>query len=107
MPAPPASSRGIFDAVTALCALTLGVTLYALTRDVDRDLAMFAMGCRLLIPAALAWLGFVSSALLIALKVMHLSTSTTTDWSSPVTWFVWLPTRIFELTFAVWLLTKV
>lgn len=131
--AAPAASRGIFDAVTALCALTLGVTLYALTGNVDRDLAMIAMACRLLeaapgngefyfavgstifcwlllrgalIPAGLAWLGFASSAFLVALKAVHLSTGTTTDWSSPVTWFVWLPTLIFELTFAVWLLTK-
>jgi Domain of unknown function (DUF4386) len=30
----------------ALAALVLGVTLYALTRDVDRDLAVMAMCCR-------------------------------------------------------------
>src|SRR5688572_7324519 len=93
MAAPP-ESRGIFNAVTSFCALTLGVTLYALTRDVDRDLALIAMGCRLieaapgngevyfaagstifcwlllrgaLIPAALAWLGLASSAGLVAL----------------------------------------
>ena len=129
----PSETRGIFTAVMSFSALTLGVTLYALTRDVDADLAMIAMGCRLieavpgngevyfavgstifcwlllrgaLIPAGLAWLGLLSSAFLVALKVMHLSTGTTTDWSSPVTWFVWLPTLIFELTFAVWLLTK-
>jgi hypothetical protein len=29
-----------------------------------------------------------------------------TDWSSPVTWFVWLPLLVFELAFATWLLTK-
>jgi hypothetical protein len=28
------------------------------------------------------------------------------SWSSPITWFVWLPTLIFELTFAVWLIVK-
>ena len=26
--------------------------------------------------------------------------------SSPVTWAVWLPLLVFELTFAVWLITK-
>src|SRR5437867_11765578 len=30
-----------------LCDLVLGVTLYALTRDQDRDLAVLAMGLRL------------------------------------------------------------
>ena len=132
MAAPP-ESRGIFNAVTSFCALTLGVTLYALTRDVDRDLALIAMGCRLieaapgqgeiyfavgstifcwlllrgaLIPAALAWLGLASSAGLVALLAVQLTLGTTTNWSSPVTWFVWLPTLIFELAFAVWLLTK-
>ena len=28
------------------------------------------------------------------------------NWSSPVTWAVWLPLLVFELTFAVWLITK-
>ena len=32
--------------VTSLCALALGVTLYAITRDEDADLALFAMACR-------------------------------------------------------------
>jgi hypothetical protein len=27
------------------------------------------------------------------------------QWSSPVTWFVWLPVMIFELAFAAWLLS--
>jgi hypothetical protein len=47
-----------------------------------------------------------SSAGLVALLAVQLALGTTTDWSSPITWFVWLPTLIFELTFAVWLLTK-
>ena len=59
-----------------------------------------------LIPAALAWLGLASSAGLVALLAVQLTLGTTTNWSSPVTWFVWLPTLIFELAFAVWLLTK-
>jgi hypothetical protein len=129
----PAETRGIFNAVTSFSALTLGVTLYALTRAIDRDLAMIAMGCRLieavpgngeiyfaggstifcwlllrgrLIPRVLAWLGFISSAMLVVLLAVQLTTSTSTDWSAPITWFVWLPTLIFELTFAAWLLTK-
>jgi hypothetical protein len=129
----PGETRGLFTAVMSFSALTLGVTLFALTRHVDADLAMIAMGCRLieavpgngevyfavgstifcwlllrgaLIPAGLAWLGVASSAGLVALLAVQLALGTTTDWSSPITWFVWLPTLIFELTFAGWLLTK-
>lgn len=32
--------------VTSLCALVLGVTLYAITRDEDPDLALIALTCR-------------------------------------------------------------
>src|ERR1051326_977587 len=32
---------------TAVCALTLGVALYGLTRDTDRDLAVLALSCRI------------------------------------------------------------
>jgi hypothetical protein len=32
--------------VQVLCALVLGVTLYAVTRDEDRDIAMFGLVCR-------------------------------------------------------------
>ena len=123
----------VFTAVTPFCALALGVTLYALTRDVDRDLAMLAMVCRIveagdgngelffaagstifcwlllrgrLIPAALAWIGVASSAGLVILLLTQRATGARTDWSSPVTWLVWLPMLVFELTFAAWLLTK-
>ncbi|MEK7402396.1 MAG: DUF4386 domain-containing protein [Gemmatimonadota bacterium] len=47
--------------VMTFSAVTLGVTLYALTRDQDRDIAMLGMVCRLLegivagAPAALGW----------------------------------------------------
>jgi len=27
-------------------------------------------------------------------------------WSSPVTWAVWFPLLVFQLTLAVWLITK-
>jgi hypothetical protein len=32
--------------LTFIAALSLGVSLYALTKDADRDLALFALGCR-------------------------------------------------------------
>ena len=28
------------------------------------------------------------------------------NWSSPITWSVWLPMLVFEMTFAVWLIIK-
>jgi hypothetical protein len=28
------------------------------------------------------------------------------NWSSPVTWIIWLPMLVFELTLALWLLIK-
>jgi hypothetical protein len=130
-----AGSRELANILMAFSALGLGVTLYALTRHVDHDLATMAMACRLLeaapgdgeiffavgstifcwlflkgrlIPAALAWLGVLSSAFLIGLLLLQAVGlfGGRTDWSSPVTWFIWLPVLIFELAFAVWLLTK-
>lgn len=124
----------ISNVVMAFSALTLGVTLWAITRDVDRDLATFAMLCRVLeaapgqgeiyfavgntifcwlllkgslIPAALAWLGYVSSFALAALIILQTGGmfGGRMQWSSPVTWLVWLPVLIFELTFAAWLLS--
>ena len=55
---------------------------------------------------ALAWLGTVTSAMLVILLLGQAVLGITTNWSSPVTWFVWLPVLIFEITFAVLLLTK-
>ncbi|MGE5413897.1 MAG: DUF4386 domain-containing protein [Syntrophomonadaceae bacterium] len=37
----------LFDLVGSLCALVLAVTLYAITRDVDGDLALLAAVCRI------------------------------------------------------------
>lgn len=80
--------------LTSLSALILGVTLYAITREQDPDLAMLALTCRVveaipsegrnafffaigstifcwlllrgrMIPAALAWLGVVASVFLV------------------------------------------
>jgi hypothetical protein len=121
--------------LTSFCALVLGVTLWAITRDVDRDLAMLALGCRILeavpghgeiyfavgsllfswlllrgrmIPLALARLGVVASAFLVGLIPLQLVGlfGGARAWTSPVTWFLWLPMLVFELTLAFWLLTK-
>ena len=43
-----ASLTVFFTLLMSFSALTLGVTLWAITRDVDADLAMMAMLCRVL-----------------------------------------------------------
>jgi hypothetical protein len=130
-----APATSVLALVTSFCALLLGVTLYAITREQDQDLAMIALACRVIeavpghgeiyfavgstifswlllrgrmIPAGLAWLGFVSSLLLVVLLPMQVAGyfGGPRNWSSPVTWLVWLPLLVFELTFAVWLITK-
>ncbi len=127
----PSQVRPVLGTVMAFCALTLGVTLYALTRHVDRDMALLAMLCRVLeaassrseisftlgsalfcwlllkgrmIPARLAGLGFAASIALAVLLLAQQAGGTSTDWSSPVTWAIWLPLLVFELGFAAMLL---
>jgi hypothetical protein len=130
-----APARTVLALVTSFSALVLGVTLYAITRGQDRDLAMLGMVCRVIeaipghgeiyfavgstifswlllrgrmIPAALAWLGVMASALLVILLPMQIAGwfGGPRPWSSPVTWFVWLPLLVFELTLATWLIVK-
>jgi ABC-type glycerol-3-phosphate transport system permease component len=112
----------------------LGVTLWALTRDVDRDLAMLGLGCRVLeavqgdgaiyfavsgvvfcwlllkgrmIPAAVSWIGLGGSLLVIVVTLLQrLTAGTANNWASSLTWMTWLPMLIFELAFAVLLLTN-
>ena len=127
-------AAGTLGLITSLCALVLAVTLYALTRVVDADLALLALACRVvesvpgntlhaewffavgstifcwlflrgrLIPAALAWLGIVASVLLVVVgPVQHAGGA---NWMSGLTWAIWMPMLVFEIAFAVWLLTK-
>jgi len=44
--APLMRISAVLSLVTAVCALVLAVTLYALTRRCDRDLALLALACR-------------------------------------------------------------
>lgn len=128
-----AQLRPVLATVMAMCALLLGATLYAITRHVDRDLALIAMLCRVLeagpgvgeiyfavgsaifcwlllkgrlIPAGLSWLGLLSSGGLVVQLLLQQAAGTSTDWSSPLTWAFWIPLLAFELTFGAVLLSN-
>ncbi|OLC52351.1 MAG: hypothetical protein AUH43_00280 [Acidobacteria bacterium 13_1_40CM_65_14] len=130
-----AHATDILSLITSFAALVLGVTLYAITREQDPDLAMLGLTCRVIeavpghgeiyfavgstlfswlllrgrmIPVALAWLGVIASVLLVMLLPLQIAGffGGPSAWSSPVTWAVWLPLLVFELTLAVWLITK-
>lgn len=61
-----------------------------------------------MIPSALAWLGVVASTALVALLVIQRLGvfGNALNWSSPVTWLVWLPMLVFEVTVGLWLIIK-
>ena len=125
--AAPAQIRPVLGTIMVFCALTLGATLYAITRHVDSDLALLAMLCRVLeassgsgeiyfavgstifcwlllkgrtIPVWLASLGLLSSGGLVVQLLVLQAAGSKTNWSSPVTWVIWFPLLVFELTFA-------
>jgi hypothetical protein len=132
------NARAVLGILTSLSALVLGVTLYALTRDEDPDLALLALGCRFIeaipgdenrsalffaigstifawlllrgrmIPTWLARFGVLASVLLVLLLFVQRAGvfASMVTWSSPVTWVLWFPMLIFEVTFAFWLLIK-
>ena len=161
----------LLGVVSSFCALVLAVTLYGITRDEDRELAMLAFACRVgeglvgavplttlglvwlatnvgptapdaataqglaalllkvgdwqtttsallfavgstifsflllrgrIIPAPIAWLGVVGSAL----PVITLTIQLTGALTGPITNLAWLPVAVFELTVAFWLIIK-
>ena len=126
----------LLSLLTSLSALVLGVTLYALTRAVDRDIALLALTCRVveaipghqgaiffavgstlfswlllrgrMIPVALAWLGVFASALLVVILPLQRAGvfGGTGSWSSSLTWVIWLPALVFEIWLALWLMIK-
>jgi len=130
-----APATSVLSVVTSFSALVLGVTLYAITREQDPDLAMMALACRVIeavpghgeiyfavgstifswlllrgrmIPVGLARLGVMASVLLVMLLPLQMAGffGGPRAWSSPVTWAVWLPMLLFELTLGVWLIAR-
>ena len=116
-------------------AIVLGVTLYMITREQGPGLALLALTCRVIeavhgesaiffavgsmlfcwlllrgrmIPIALAWLGVVASVLLVLILPLQLAGlfGGSMSWSASVTWLVWLPMLVFEVTPALWLIIK-
>jgi hypothetical protein len=126
----------LLTAITSFAALVLGVTLYAITRDEDRDLALLALACRIveavpgvsgalyfavgstifawlllrgrMIPLPLAWLGVAASVLLVVLLIVQRAGlfAGALNWSSATTWIVWLPMLVFEVALALWFIVK-
>jgi hypothetical protein len=162
----------VLTLLTFVCAVVLAVTLYALTLDEDRDIAMMALCCRVsegvigavsavrtlgllsiatasaeaggpdaaatalgalqlnqggwtgsiaavcfalsstlycwlflrarTIPVALAWLGVIASVLLVVLIPAQLAGFI----EGAVTYAMWAPMLVFEVAFALWLLTR-
>jgi hypothetical protein len=129
------NATDVLSLLTSLSALVLGVTLYAITRDEDPDIAMLGLTCRVveampgegafffavgstlfswlllrgrMIPAALARLGVFASALLVVILPLQRAglLGGPSKWSSSLTWIIWIPCLIFELALAAWLLIK-
>ena len=116
-------------------AIVLGVTLFMITREQGLGLALLALTCRVmeavhsesaiffaagstlfcllllrgrLIPVVLAWLGVVSSVLLVVILPLQLAGlfGGSMNWSASITWIVWLPMLVFEVAFSLWLIIK-
>jgi hypothetical protein len=125
----------LLSVVTSLSALVLGVTLYAITRGQDRDLALMGMLCRVIeavpgegtiyfavgsllfswlllrgrmIPLALARLGVVASGLLVVIIPVQRTVLSGggPNWAGTMTWSLWLPMLVFELALATWFTIK-
>src|SRR5436309_13692886 len=61
-----------------------------------------------MIPVPLAWLGVLASALVVVILSLQLLGffAGAGSWFSGVTWLIWLPLLVFEVTLALWLLIK-
>jgi len=61
-----------------------------------------------MIPIALAWLGVVASLLIVAVQPLQRGGIIVAgaNWFSSVTWLIWFPLLVFEVTLALWLIVK-
>lgn len=61
-----------------------------------------------LIPASLAWLGVLASLLLVLVLPLRLAglLGGVLSWVAGVTWLIWLPMLVFEVTLALWLMIR-
>lgn len=124
----------VLGALLNLSALVLGVTLFMLTKEQGFALALLGMLCRVLeavhdqselffaigsllfcwlllrgrlIPAALAWLGVIASALLVVILPLQLAgVLAGAGWASSATWMIWMPMLVFELAISIWFFIK-
>jgi hypothetical protein len=128
-------ATGVLSLFTSFSALLLGVTLYAITRAEDPDLALLALLCRVIeaipgegaiyfavgssifcwlllrgrmIPVSLAALGLAASLFLVVVLPLQRAGffQKGSDWASGVTWLMWLPMLLFEVAFALWLIVR-
>ena len=124
-----AHATDVLTLFTSLSALVLGVTLYAITREEDADIAMLALTCRVveampgegafffavgstlfswlllrgrMIPVALAWLGVLASVLLVVLLPLQIADVL----PGAVIQYMWLPMAAFEIPLGLWLIIK-
>lgn len=83
----------------------------------NQNAIFFALGSTLfaylllrgrMIPAALAWLGFLASVFLVVILPLQLAGlfGRGANWFGAVTWLTWLPMLVFEVTLALWLIVK-
>jgi hypothetical protein len=128
--------RDLLLLLQSFSALVLGATLYGLTYNQGPILALLALTCRVaeavqygesaiyfavsslifsllllrgrMIPAALAQLGVIASALLVVILPLQLAGlfGGSMSWAGTVTWLVWMPMLIFEVVLALWLMIR-
>ena len=125
----------LLPVVMSFCAVVLGVTLYALTRDQDAELALLALVCRALegapgegsiyfavasllfawlllrgrsVPVALAWFGVAASVLVVVFLPMQVAGyfGGPGSFRTPASWIAWLPMLVYEVALALWLIFK-
>jgi len=100
----------------ALLALTCRVA-EAVAGEAALSAIFFAVGSLLfawlllrgrMIPTGLAWLGLLASVLLVVILPLQEAGlfGGLASWSSSITWLVWLPMLVFEVTLALWLMVK-